>query len=125
EYPHKVRLMAAAGTMPDVLFLESQTLAGFASRGVLLDLNDRLDADPALDRADFFPQALAAMSWQGKLYGVPRDVSNLAIYYNQALFDQAGEPYPAAGWTYETMVAKAKRLTVPERQWGISFSHYP
>src|SRR5690606_12500190 len=28
-YPHKVRLMAASGKMPDVLFMESQTMPGF------------------------------------------------------------------------------------------------
>src|ERR1035437_9823267 len=37
EYPHKIRLMAASGRMPDVLFLENQTLPGFARRGVLRD----------------------------------------------------------------------------------------
>src|ERR1035437_7825205 len=53
EYPHKVRLMAAARRMPDVLFMENQTLPGFARRGVLRDLGPLIAKDPTIRRADF------------------------------------------------------------------------
>jgi multiple sugar transport system substrate-binding protein len=120
EYPHKVRLMAAARRMPDVLFMENQTLPGFARRGVLRDLGPLLGAG----RAAFFPQTLAALTYQGTLYAIPRDLSNLAMFYNKRLFDEAGEPYPEANWTYEDMVAKAQRLTHGD-QFGVGFAPYP
>jgi multiple sugar transport system substrate-binding protein len=125
EYPHKLRLMAAGGAMPDVMFLENQTLAGFAAKGVLRDLDDRLQQDVELHEGDFFPASLTALRWQRQLFAVPRDVSNLVIYYNQDLFDKDGVGYPRANWTYDDMVAKAKQLTHGEQQFGMGFSPFP
>ncbi|HEY9722523.1 MAG TPA: sugar ABC transporter substrate-binding protein [Oscillatoriaceae cyanobacterium] len=124
EYPHKVRLMAAAHHMPDVLFMENQTLAGFASRGVLRDLGPFLAHDGSLKAKDFYPPVMQALSYDGKLYAVPRDLSNLVVYYNRQLFDAAHVPYPHAGWTYAEMVADAQKLTHGD-QYGIGFSPYP
>lgn len=124
EYPHKIRLMAAARKMPDVLFMESQILPGFASRGVLRDLGPMLASDDTIAPSDFYRPVMDAMSWKGTLYGIPRDLSNLVMFYNQRLFDEAGVPHPTAGWTYEDMVAKAKRLTRGD-QFGIGFAPYP
>jgi multiple sugar transport system substrate-binding protein len=124
EYPHKIRLMAAARKMPDVLFMESQILPGFAKSGVLRDLSPFLDSDPELKRDDFYRPVMEAMSWKGTLYGVPRDLSNLVMFYNRRLFDEAGVPYPEPDWTYEDMVAKAKRLTQGD-QFGVGFAPYP
>jgi multiple sugar transport system substrate-binding protein len=125
EYPHKIRLLAASRQMPDVLFMENQTLPGFARRGVLRDLGPYLAKDPELKASDFYPQVMRAMSVGGTLYGIPRDLSNLVMYYNKRLFDQAGVPYPTAGWTYEDLVAKARRLTRGDDQFGVGFAPYP
>ena len=125
EYPHKIRLMAASHTMPDVLFMENQTLTGFANRGVLRDLGPFLAKDSKIKASDFYSPVLKALSWKGKLYAIPRDLSNLVIYYNKTMFDQAGVSYPKANWTYEDMVKKALRLTKGENQFGIGFSPYP
>lgn len=125
EYPHKVRLMAAARHMPDVLFMENQTLPGFARRGVLRDLGPLLAKDAGLKRQDFFKPTLDALSWQGTLYAIPRDLSNIVVFYNQDLFDRDHVPYPASGWTYEDMVAKGQRLTHEDQQWGMGFAPYP
>lgn len=125
EYPHKVRLMAASRTMPDVMFMENQTLPGFANRGVLRDLSAFLEQDKELKATDFYPPVLKALSWQGKLYGIPRDLSNLVIYYNRTMFDAAGVQYPTSSWTYEDMVQKAQKLTQGETQFGIGFAPQP
>ncbi len=125
EYPHKVRLMAAARRMPDVLFLENQTLPGFAARDVLRDLGPFLAQDTTIKPSDYFPQTMTALSWKGTLYAIPRDLSNLVIFYNRALFDAAHEPYPRAGWTYADMVAAAKRITRGDERFGIGFAPYP
>jgi multiple sugar transport system substrate-binding protein len=124
KYPHKVRLMAASRIMPDVLFMENQSLPGFAKRGVLRDLSPFLAKDAGLKREDFFTPVLDALSYKGTLYGIPRDLSNLVIFYNTRMFDAARVPHPTADWTYEDMVAKAQKLTKAD-QWGIGFSPFP
>jgi multiple sugar transport system substrate-binding protein len=125
EYPHKVRLMAAARRMPDVLFMENQTLPGFARRGVLRDLAPFLAKDTALKSTDFFKPTLTALTWHNTLYAIPRDLSNIVIFYNRKLFDEAHVPYPTAGWRYEDMVQKARRLTRGDEQFGMGFAPFP
>lgn len=124
-YDYKLRLLAAAGKVPDVMFVDNQIMAGFADRGVFLDLGPYLDRDDRIRRADFYPQVLEALSWKGTLYGIPRDLSNIVMYYNQDMFDAARVPYPKAGWTWEDALAKAKRLTKGDEQFGISFAPQP
>ena len=36
----------------------------------------------------------------------------LAVYYNKAIFDEYGVPYPEAGWTWDDLVDVATQLTV-------------
>ncbi len=123
-YPQAIRLMTASRKMPDVLFMESQILPGFAKSGVLRDLGPFLASDAELKRDDFYRPVMDAMSWKGTLYGIPRDLSNLVMFYNRRLFDEAGVPYPEANWTYEDMVEKAQRLTRGD-QFGVGFAPYP
>ncbi|MFP5502942.1 MAG: ABC transporter substrate-binding protein [Candidatus Sericytochromatia bacterium] len=125
KYAHKVRLMAASNQMPDVLFMDNLNLAGFAKRGVLRDLRPMIEADEAVSESDFYKPVLEAMSFKGTLYGIPRDLSNLVIFYNKDHFDQAKLPYPKAGWTYEDMVAYGEKLTRPGERWGFGFQPFP
>ncbi|MEB3236863.1 MAG: sugar ABC transporter substrate-binding protein [Candidatus Sericytochromatia bacterium] len=125
EYAHKLRLMVVGGTVPDVMFMSNEALPGFARKGVLADLAPRLAADGRLHQRDFFPQVLDAMRWKGKLLGLPRDLSNLVVFYNKDLFDAAGVPYPRPGWTVEDLARIAPRLTIPGKQWAIGFQPNP
>lgn len=55
-------------------------------------------------------------------YTLPKDYSDIAVYYNKKLFDEAGVAYPQAGWTWDDFYATAKQLTVKKgektTQWG-------
>ena len=62
-------------------------------------------------------------------WGFPYDNSSFAIYYNKAMFDAAGIPYPPGEgkkpWTMEQLLDAAKKLTNPSKgQWGLIFSDY-
>ena len=70
-----------------------------------------LDKSQALHAADLYPQALEAFQWDGKTWCVPQNISSLVIYYNRGLFDAAGLPYPAAGWTWNDFLRTAHALT--------------
>ncbi len=113
----------AAGTAPDVFWIPGADLANFASRGVLLNLNDLAAADSAFDASVFYPQQVAELTYnpetdsnEGALWGLPRDASAMALYYNQALFDEAGIPNPqerleAGEWTWEQFKEDAAAIT--------------
>lgn len=92
----------SAGTAPDVFWIPGADLANFASRGVLLNLVDLAAADEAFDPAAFYAQQMTELTYnpetdsnEGALWGLPRDASAMALFFNKDLFDEAGVDYPA------------------------------
>lgn len=125
EYTHKLRMLVASARVPDVMFIPNDALPGFADRGVFRDLAPFLEKDSDIRIGDFYPQVIEAMRWKKKLYGIPRDLSNLVVFYNKDLFDRAGVPYPAKGWTFEDLMRIAPRLTKRPDHWAIGFQPNP
>ena len=112
NYFQKIHLLFASKKAPDVIFVNNLYLPVYANAGVLEPIN--------IDTGMYYPQALQALSWHDKLYAVPRDVSNLAIYYNKDIFDRYNVPYPETNWTFENFLQTAKKLT-HDGIFGISF----
>ncbi|CAG7637901.1 ABC transporter substrate-binding protein [Paenibacillus allorhizosphaerae] len=50
----------------------------------------------------------------GKMYGLPVYNSNLVLFYNKAIFDKFGVPYPKDGMTWDETLALAGKLTRTE-----------
>ncbi len=121
NYFQKIHLLFASNTAPDVIFINNQYLPIYANADVLEDLTPYSN-DLQFD--DFYKKSLEAMSWNGKIYAVPRDVSNLVIFYNKSLFDKYGVNYPENDWDYEKFLSIAKKLT-NKNVWGISFEEDP
>jgi ABC-type glycerol-3-phosphate transport system substrate-binding protein len=48
---------------------------------------------------------------QGHIWGLPVEAGTYVIFYNRAMFEQAGVPLPQAGWTWNDLLDRAKRLT--------------
>jgi multiple sugar transport system substrate-binding protein len=79
--------------------------------GALVPLDDFLDGEYPLDPGIYLPGVLGPGRWEGQQYLLPKDFSPLAVYYNKALFDQLGVPYPQSGWSWEQFLATAQALT--------------
>ena len=122
NYFQKVHLLFASNTAPDVIFMNNQYLPIYANAGVLEDLTPYADE---LEFDKFYPKALKTLSWEGKVYGVPRDISSLVIYYNKNLFDKKEVGYPKKGWSYEQFLDTAKNLTNLPDVFGVSFEEEP
>jgi len=45
----------------------------------------------------------------GGVYAVPTVASYWAVFYNKAIFDAAGVPYPQGSWTWTEYIATAKK----------------
>lgn len=108
NYNDKLKTMMAAGTSPDVMYIDVGSYAAYAEQGVLLDLEPFLND---IDLSDFFPLLVEAFRYKGKLYGLPKDCSTYMLYYNQDLFDAAGLAYPDSTWTWEDVRRAALLLT--------------
>ena len=115
NYFQKIHLLFASRTAPDVIFINNLYLPLYANANLL----EELHAD-----GNYYPQALEALSWKGRLYAIPRDVSNLVIYYNKDLFDKKHITYPENEWTFNDFLQTALKLT-DENTFGISFEDDP
>ena len=89
----KLMTAVAAGTGPDVYYLDRFTVAQRANYGVLEPLEDFL-AQAGVDigalKSEFFDFAVEEATYNGKLYALPWDTDARVLYYNKKLFKEAG-----------------------------------
>ncbi|MEZ4680818.1 MAG: extracellular solute-binding protein [Caldilineaceae bacterium] len=78
-----------AGDAPDVFFIWWS--AGLMEEGQLLALDDYFDDEYM---ADFYEGNIVGQVYEGKLYGIPKYVSTVAMAYNKDILDAAGVAYP-------------------------------
>jgi ABC-type glycerol-3-phosphate transport system substrate-binding protein len=89
----KLQAMIAGGDAPDQMMLNTGQFEGLAGRGALLALDDLAKGDNA-DLNIYWPQALDGSKFQGKLYALPRDMSNVILYLQQGAVRQGRRGLP-------------------------------
>ncbi len=98
-FKSKLTTVMQSGEPPDIF----QSWGGgvmieYAKAGLLKDITPDLDADNGAWRATFSPGALGVYAYEGRNYGVPWDMGMVGIWYNKALFEQAGIASPPKTW---------------------------
>jgi len=122
NYFQKLHLLFASNLAPDVIFINNFYLPIHANAGLLEELGTEVKS-----LSPFYGKSLQALSYNGKLYAIPRDVSNLVIYYNKDLFKKYGVPFPNKYWSFDDLLILAQKLTKDTNNdgktdiWGISF----
>ncbi|MEN8599951.1 ABC transporter substrate-binding protein [Microbacterium rhizosphaerae] len=121
DYWTKLQTQLTAGAGPDVFWLNGPNFQLYASNNQLAPLDDAVGRDKGN-----YPKSLVDLyTYNGKLYGAPKDYDTIGVYYNKALFDAAGLAYPKAGWTWEEFQADAKKLSDPAKGvWGTASAPY-
>lgn len=109
---------AAAGELPDIVYVHGSRAVPWGKGEILLPLNSYIEADADFNVEGVFPEALRLYNVDGNQYAIPYDHGPYIIGYNKDAFDAAGVEYPAEGWTLDDFVTKAKALTIPGQQWG-------
>ena len=124
-YFEKLNIGLPAGSAPDIIALNVPSDIDYSKRGFLLDISDLFESG-AIDLSRYPEHTIAAHTIDGVLHGVPRDYDSIAVYYNKAIFDAAGEPYPTGDWTWDEFVEVAKRITrADEGIYGTCIASYP
>jgi len=112
RYPDKIVTMAVAKQSPDVFIVYGASAAlNWGKRGILLDLKPFIEADGGEAIKDVNPLLVDDYTVDGKIYALPGNCNVSALYYNKKCFDDAGLPYPDDTWTWETLLATARKLT--------------
>ncbi|WP_375598108.1 ABC transporter substrate-binding protein [Devosia sp. Naph2] len=111
----------ATGQAPDIIAVDNPEHALFAARGAFLDITDRVANSDVIDPANYFPGPLNSVTWDGKLYGVPKATNTIALYYNKDLYAKAGITEPPKTW--DELVEVSRQLNDPANNvYGLAFS---
>ena len=109
EYNEKLQTMATAGEMPDCGMVAEDTVIAWARDGLLSDVDIYAGQEN-------LPLDYLAFKYNGKTVAYSSANEVLALWYNKAMFDAAGIPYPPASedkaWTWDQFVEVAKQLTI-------------
>jgi multiple sugar transport system substrate-binding protein len=115
QYWTKLDAGATGGSLPDVFWMHPNQAARYASNAVLTDLTDKIKGS-SLVSLDKFPKDLVKVyENNGKEYAIPKDFDTIGLWYNKKLFDEAGVAYPTDKWTWNDMLAAAKKITNTEK----------
>lgn len=113
EYLTQVSAMIANGTPPDVGYLFETHAPEWASEGKVLDLTTLMQGDPELSQR--LPETYYYFA-PGRTLGTSTSTEIMLLFYNRAVFDRAGLPYPPAraedAWSWEQFVEVARKLTI-------------
>ena len=122
SYWPKLQTDLAAGNAPDVFLMDGPLYPDYQTRDQLLNLT------PFITKDNFDTSQLVDLAVQdfrapdGNLYGLPRDLNTIALFYNKTMFDTAGLPYPDETWDWNKLVEVATKLTLTSggktSQWG-------
>jgi multiple sugar transport system substrate-binding protein len=112
-YEDKLLTGMAAGNAPDVfLWWDYPRLVAL---GGLEDLTAYVQGPRGLDvDSVYYSEVVAPSRVSHGLYGLPKDFTPRALFYNKKLFDEAGLDYPTNDWTWDDLVDIAKQLTKGE-----------
>ncbi len=121
----KLQQMVAGGTAPDLMMMNTGQFEAFGSRDALADIEERVAAEQ-FDLGIYWPAAVDGCRIDGKLYGLPKDITDQIVYLNTDLFEAAGVELPTNEWAWDDFRETAKALTLDTdgdgeiNQWGIT-----
>lgn len=130
-YLARVATILASGQQLDNIEIGTEGFLTFASAGIIRPLDEQVSANQD-EMQEFFsdvsPKLIEAVMYNGSLYNLPSLWAAAGIYYNKALFDQAGLEYPTNDWTYDQLAEAARAIralasdiygyAMPNRHWG-------
>lgn len=122
QYQTKLKTLLAAGMPPDVFETGDVWLAYMMP--FLLDLTPFVERDAdAMELEDFYPEVRRIMLEGGTCRFVPFLMNLSLLYYNKAIFRDAGLAEPDSSWTWATFLEAGKQLTgrpldAGRKSWG-------
>ena len=106
-YDDKVLTAHAAGDTPDGLMMWNTSQ--WAEAGIVEDLSSLISRDN-FNMDQYLPVPKLWAEYKGGIYGLPKDYTPRAIFYNKNVFDEAGVSYPESGWTFGDFTETVKEI---------------
>ena len=119
DHNNVVPAWAAAGTLPDIIYVHGSRATPWAHLGIIIDIHDIVTADEEFNVDGMWEESVRLYRVNGRIHALPYDHGPIILGYNKDLFDAAGMDYPGEDWTMEDMAAAAIELTDPDMGvWG-------
>lgn len=128
EYKTKLLAALAAGSGPDVAQIPSHGMTEFYNYGLIQPFpKDVISAETAT--RDYINASIKNLIIEGEVYGLPIDVQTIVLFYNPALFVQAGLDPNTPPKDWNELIEFAKKTTVwdggkmVQSGWGLGGYH--
>lgn len=115
DLPQQLSQGFAAGSPPDLFYLSTDALAGYAANGSLQPYGDELS-----NKDDFYPTLVENFTYEDEFYCAPKDFSTLALVIDSAVWQEAGLTEADVPTTWEELASVAEQLTTDDRV-GLAF----
>lgn len=107
----------AANQGPDMFNLQIEDEYAYIVNGRLAPIDVKAAGYPSLQTIydAYIPKVLDPVTYEGKLYGLPLELTNWCIYINDRVFKDAGlDPEKDYPKTWEEMVAVSEKIVIRE-----------
>jgi multiple sugar transport system substrate-binding protein len=112
DYGTRLLAQIKSGSQPDVFYLDVNLPYQLVPNNVLLDLTPAL-AEVGRSKDDYFPSLMNVfLGPDGQVYGLPKDFTSMALFYNTDLVKTPPRP----GWTQDDFTAWVKENTTGSDQ---------
>jgi multiple sugar transport system substrate-binding protein len=140
DHIQKIKFAAITGTAPDIVRVDAGELIDLAYGQAILDLRT---IDPGIDsylstftqparESVKIPVRQANNTVLDGVYGIPDQITGVAVYYNRRMFREKGIPFPPATleelenanprWTFDRFHEVAKMLSDGKEQYGLALN---
>lgn len=120
EYWTMLEAGATGGSLPDVFWMHANEIYKYGANDMLLNLDDYIEAD-GVDMSKHPEELVELYKIEGHQYAMPKDQDTVGLWYNKALFDEAGIDYPDETWTWDDLLEAGRALTNEEEgQYGLA-----
>ena len=119
EYWTLLEAGATGGNLPDVFWMHINEAEKYMSNDVLLNLDDYIKEDDAIDLNNYYEGIVDIYSYNGSQYALPKDHDTIAMIYNKDIFDKYGVEYPTDEWTWDDYAEAAAKITEAGKEDGI------
>jgi multiple sugar transport system substrate-binding protein len=97
DYNVALKARITAGTAPDVMYINSDHIGDYTTTGALKNL-DFLKKVSSFGYNQFYKNLQAGFTYKNHVYGLVKDYSPLALWWNKDLFSAAGIAKPPTTW---------------------------
>ena len=116
DFSKRLSMGITEDQLPDLVIMDNPDMATYIQLGLLEPLNQYWEMEEI--KEGYYPNIWRSVEYEGDYYGLPFCCNNLALIYNQTLFEEAGRVPPT---TWEAFLECADYFTT-ELRFGFAMS---